>query len=57
VPQEVLVEVPSVVVEQGEAQVSSMLMEWDEAASTSGSSHGNLGWGAIPEVAAMTVLP
>jgi hypothetical protein len=46
-PQEELVQVPSVVVEQGEAQVASMSMEWGGAASTSGSSRGSLDWDAV----------
>jgi hypothetical protein len=49
--------VPSVVVEQGEAQVSSMSMERGEVASTLGSSRGSLDWDAILEVAAATGLP
>jgi hypothetical protein len=57
VPQEELVPVPSVVVERGEAQVSSMSMERCEAASTSGSSRGNLDWDASLEVVATTELP
>jgi hypothetical protein len=56
-PQEELVQVPSVVVEQGEAQVASMSMERGEAASTSGSSRGSLDWDAILEVAVATGLP
>jgi hypothetical protein len=56
-PQEELVQVSSVVVEQGEAQVPSMSMERGEAASTSGSSCGSLDWNAILEVAAATGLP
>jgi hypothetical protein len=56
-PQEELVQVPSVVVERDEAQVSSMAMERGEAASTSGSSRGSLDWDAILEVAAATGLP
>jgi hypothetical protein len=56
-PQEELVQVPSVVLEQGEAQVASMSMERGEAASTSGSSRGSLDWDAILEVAAAMGLP
>jgi hypothetical protein len=56
-PQEELVQVPSVVVERGAAQVSSMSMEQGEAASTSGSSRDSLDWDAILEVAAVTGLP
>jgi hypothetical protein len=44
------------VMERGEAHVSSRMMERGEAASTSGSSRGNLDWDAILEVAATTVL-
>jgi hypothetical protein len=55
--QDELVQVPSVVVEQGEAQVASMSMERGEAASTWGSSRGSLDWDAILEVAAATGLP
>jgi hypothetical protein len=57
VPQEELVQVPSVVVERGEARVSSMSMERGEAASTSGSSRCSLDWDAILEVAAAMGLP
>jgi hypothetical protein len=56
-PQEELVQVPSVVVEPGAAQVSSMSMEQGEVASTSGSSHGSSDWDAILEVAVATGLP
>jgi hypothetical protein len=56
-PQEELVQVLSVVVERDAAQVSSMLMEQGEAASTLGSSHGSSDWDAILEVAAATGLP
>jgi hypothetical protein len=55
-PQEELVQVPSVVVERGAAQVSSMSMEQGEAASTSGFSRGSLDWDTILEVAAATEL-
>jgi hypothetical protein len=56
-PQEELVQVPSVVVEQGEAQVSSMSMERGEAATTSGSSCGSLDCDANLEVAVAMGLP
>ena len=56
-PQEVLVQAPLTAMERGEALVLSMMKEQSEAASTSGSSRGSWGWGAIPEGAGAETRP